>query len=78
MTDPDPRGHGWATIRSRRAWCTGGVKRRMVGVTSQFSRLAGIAVQRVRQKDGQGRAGSGAGEGQHKREQGAEFGNKEA
>ncbi|CAI9606276.1 unnamed protein product [Staurois parvus] len=47
----------------------------MVGVTSQDQQVAGSAVQRVRQEeDGQGRAGVGAGEGQHKSEQ-AEFGN---
>ncbi|CAI9535480.1 unnamed protein product, partial [Staurois parvus] len=56
---------GWATIRSRRAWYRGS-KRRMVGVTSQVQQVAGSAVQRVRQKDGQGRAGVRAGEGQHK------------
>ncbi|CAI9566395.1 unnamed protein product, partial [Staurois parvus] len=38
----------------------------MVGVTSQVQQVAGSAVQEVRQKDGQGRAGVRAGEGQHK------------
>ncbi|CAI9618189.1 unnamed protein product, partial [Staurois parvus] len=56
---------GWATIRSRRAWYRGS-KRRMVRVTSQVQQVAGSAVQRVRQKDGQGRARVRAGEGQHK------------
>ncbi|CAI9619219.1 unnamed protein product, partial [Staurois parvus] len=49
----------------------------MVGVTSQVQQVAGSAVPRVKQKDGQGRAGVRAGEGQRKSEQ-AEFGNKEA
>ncbi|CAI9619656.1 unnamed protein product, partial [Staurois parvus] len=49
----------------------------MVGVTSQVQQVAGSAVPRVRQKDGQERARVRAGEGQHKSEQ-AEFGNKEA
>ncbi|CAI9589979.1 unnamed protein product, partial [Staurois parvus] len=66
---------GWATVRSRRAWYRGS-KRRMVGVTSQVQQVAGSVVPRVRQKDGQERAGVRAGEGQRKTEQ-AEFGNKE-
>ncbi|CAI9619220.1 unnamed protein product, partial [Staurois parvus] len=41
-----------------------GSKRRMVGVTSQVQQVAGSVVPRVRQKDGQGRAGVRAGEGQ--------------
>ncbi|CAI9621785.1 unnamed protein product, partial [Staurois parvus] len=56
---------GWATIRSRRAWYRGS-KRRMVGVTSQVQQVAGSVVQRVRQRDGEERAGVRAGEGQHK------------
>ncbi|CAI9596162.1 unnamed protein product, partial [Staurois parvus] len=56
---------GWATVRSRRAWYRGS-KRRMVGVTSQVQQVAGSVVQRVRQRDGQERAGVRAGEGQHK------------
>ncbi|CAI9617834.1 unnamed protein product, partial [Staurois parvus] len=55
----------WETIRSRRAWYRGS-KRRMVGVTSQVQQVAGSVVQRVRQRDGQERAGVRAGEGQHK------------
>ncbi|CAI9589904.1 unnamed protein product, partial [Staurois parvus] len=66
---------GWVTARSERgqtsrvgivraAWYRGS-KRRMVGVTSQVQQVAGSAVPRVRQKDGQGRAGVRAGEGQH-------------
>ncbi|CAI9537761.1 unnamed protein product, partial [Staurois parvus] len=64
---------GWATVRSGRAWYRGS-KRRIVGVTSQVQQVAGNEVPRVRQKDGQGRAGVRAGEGKHKSEQ-AEFGN---
>ncbi|CAI9619529.1 unnamed protein product, partial [Staurois parvus] len=56
---------GWATVRSRRAWYRGS-KRRMVGVTSQVQQVAGSVVPRVRQRDGQERAGVRAGEGQHK------------
>ncbi|CAI9532238.1 unnamed protein product, partial [Staurois parvus] len=56
---------GWETVRSRRAWYRGS-KRRMVGVTSQVQQVAGSVVQRVRQRDGQERAGVRAGEGQHK------------
>ncbi|CAI9534650.1 unnamed protein product, partial [Staurois parvus] len=56
---------GWATVRSRRAWYRGS-KQRMVGVTSQVQQVAGSVVQRVRQRDGQERAGVRAGEGQHK------------
>ncbi|CAI9563971.1 unnamed protein product, partial [Staurois parvus] len=56
---------GWATVRSRRAWYRGS-KRRMVGVTSQDQQVAGSVVPRVRQRDGQERAGVRAGEGQHK------------
>ncbi|CAI9623671.1 unnamed protein product, partial [Staurois parvus] len=56
---------GWATVRSRRAWYRGS-KRRMVGVTSQVQQVAGSVVQRVRQRDGQERAGVRAGEAQHK------------
>ncbi|CAI9541934.1 unnamed protein product, partial [Staurois parvus] len=66
---------GWVTARSERgqtsrvgivraAWYRGS-KRRMVGVTSQDQQVAGSVVQRVRQEDGQGRAGVRAGEGQH-------------
>ncbi|CAI9593422.1 unnamed protein product, partial [Staurois parvus] len=67
---------GRMTARGERAWYRGS-KRRMVGVTSQVQQVAGSVVPRVRQKDGQERAGVRAGEGQHKSEQ-AEFGNKEA
>ncbi|CAI9541138.1 unnamed protein product, partial [Staurois parvus] len=67
---------GWATVRGKRAWYRGS-KRRMVGVTSQVQQVAGSAVLRVRQKDGQERAGVRAGEGQRISEQ-AEFGNKDA
>ncbi|CAI9614079.1 unnamed protein product, partial [Staurois parvus] len=38
----------------------------MVGVTSQVQQVAGSMVPRVRQRDGQERAGVRAGEGQHK------------
>ncbi|CAI9580017.1 unnamed protein product, partial [Staurois parvus] len=65
MTDPDPSGmDGQLSGVGERG--TGGVSERMVGVTSQVQQVAGSAVQRVRQKDGQGRAGVRAGEGQHK------------
>ncbi|CAI9539415.1 unnamed protein product, partial [Staurois parvus] len=40
----------------------------MVGVTSQVQQVAGSVVPRVRQRDGQERAGVRAGEGQHKQD----------
>ncbi|CAI9556949.1 unnamed protein product, partial [Staurois parvus] len=63
MTDPDPSGMDGQLSGVGEVRLAG-----MVGVTSQVQQVAGSAVQEVRQKDGQGRAGVRAGEGQHKQD----------